>query len=341
MSDVLVLAYHAVSPTWKAALSVTPETLEAQLTRLVNRGWHGATFTEAVLRPPYQRTLAVTFDDAFKSVLVWAQPILARLGLRATVFVPTAFMSRRQPLLWPGIDDWLDTEFASELEGMCWEDLPTLVLQGWEIGSHTCTHPKLTRLTTRRPAMNSSDPAWMSKSTWVERVRRWPTRTATSISESPRLPVPRAIRRRADCREVSDPPACCCGLASASTKGTRCGAFGLRRTLPAVGSARPARGAITPEQAHQTYCELGGDYFQRRAPEQATKRLVAKLQQLGNPVTLQPDTADPKVISHQDDPREPCTVSRSTSARTVSRSSGGSSRKCSRSPRSASWRSRW
>ena len=34
----------------------------------------------------------------------------------------------------------------------------------------------------------------------------------------------------------------------------------------------------------ETYRELGGDYFQRRA----TRRLVAQLQQLGHTVTLQP-----------------------------------------------------
>jgi transposase len=38
----------------------------------------------------------------------------------------------------------------------------------------------------------------------------------------------------------------------------------------------------------QTYHDLGGDYFQRRDPERATKRLVTKLQALGHQVTHQP-----------------------------------------------------
>ena len=38
----------------------------------------------------------------------------------------------------------------------------------------------------------------------------------------------------------------------------------------------------------ETYRELGGDYFQRRDPQRATKRLVAKLQELGHAVTLEP-----------------------------------------------------
>jgi transposase len=38
----------------------------------------------------------------------------------------------------------------------------------------------------------------------------------------------------------------------------------------------------------QTYHDLGGDYFQRRDPERATNRLVARLEALGHHVTLQP-----------------------------------------------------
>jgi len=41
----------------------------------------------------------------------------------------------------------------------------------------------------------------------------------------------------------------------------------------------------------EVYRERGGDYFQRRDPAKATKRLVAKLQALGHTVTLQPQAA--------------------------------------------------
>lgn len=146
MADVLVLCYHAVSPTWDAAFSVTPDAFESQLTQLVRSGWRGATFTDAVLAPPAARTLAVTFDDAFSSVIDVAEPILTRLGLTGTVFAPTAFMSERQPLHWQGIEVWLGTPHEDELRCMSWEDLGRLVDRGWEIGSHTRNHPHLTTL---------------------------------------------------------------------------------------------------------------------------------------------------------------------------------------------------
>jgi peptidoglycan/xylan/chitin deacetylase (PgdA/CDA1 family) len=146
MTDVLVLCYHAVSPTWDADLSVTPDAFEQQLALLLRRGWRGATFRQAVERPPSRRTLAITFDDAFLSVLERAYPILSRLGLPATVFAPTSFTARRQPLSWQGIDHWAKTPHAGELECMSWEDLKRLADSGWEIGSHTRTHPRLTQL---------------------------------------------------------------------------------------------------------------------------------------------------------------------------------------------------
>lgn len=145
-TNSLVLCYHAVSPTWGAALSVSPDVLERQLSWFVRRGWCGSTFTDAVLDPAGSRALAVTFDDAFLSVFELAHPILRSLGLPGTVFAPTAFMSSRQTLSWPGIEQWATGPDAAELESMSWDELGTLSDDGWEIGSHTRTHPRLTDL---------------------------------------------------------------------------------------------------------------------------------------------------------------------------------------------------
>jgi transposase len=40
-------------------------------------------------------------------------------------------------------------------------------------------------------------------------------------------------------------------------------------------------------QTGELYRELGGDYFSRRDPERATRRLVAQLERLGHHVTLE------------------------------------------------------
>jgi len=146
VADVLVLCYHAVSDGWPSPLAVTPERLERQLTALIRRGYRGATFEQAATAPPSSRTLAVTFDDGYLSVLTAARPVLDRLGLPATVFVPTDFVGADGPMRWPGIDEWVGGAHEHELVGMSWEQLGSLRDAGWEIASHTCSHPHLSRL---------------------------------------------------------------------------------------------------------------------------------------------------------------------------------------------------
>ncbi len=145
MSDVLVLCYHAVSSSWEAELSVTPDDLERQVAFLLGRGWQAATFCEAALNPSAPRTVAITFDDAFASVRDYAAPILSALGVPATVFAPTMYLATGS-LTWPGIEHWKDAPPAYELNAMSWEDLGGLKELGWEIGSHTRSHPHLTQL---------------------------------------------------------------------------------------------------------------------------------------------------------------------------------------------------
>ena len=146
MTDVLVLAYHAVSERWPADLSVTPERFASQLALLTARGYRGATLHRALADPPADKTVVVTFDDGFRSVATLALPILRRYGLPATVFVPTDHVGTGRPMRWAGIDQWLGTEHEAELLPMGWTELAMLADAGWEVGSHTRSHPRLTRI---------------------------------------------------------------------------------------------------------------------------------------------------------------------------------------------------
>jgi peptidoglycan/xylan/chitin deacetylase (PgdA/CDA1 family) len=146
VTDVIVLCYHALSPTWEADLSTTPERFERQIALLSGRGYRGVRFSEAVRSHGQGRVLAVTFDDAYRSVLELARPILDRFGFPASVFAPTDGIDATRPLSWPGIDQWLDGPHERELTPMSWAELRTLADAGWEIGSHTATHPHLTQL---------------------------------------------------------------------------------------------------------------------------------------------------------------------------------------------------
>lgn len=151
MSQALVLCYHAVSGEWPAALSVRPDALNSQLRLLAQRGYRSCTFTELARgNTGPGKWVAITFDDAYRSVIELAAPIMEQLGFIGTVFAPTDYVGRDVPMSWPGIDHWLDSPHRDDLVPMNWQELRSLSDCGWEIGSHTCSHPRLTGLGSER-----------------------------------------------------------------------------------------------------------------------------------------------------------------------------------------------
>jgi peptidoglycan/xylan/chitin deacetylase (PgdA/CDA1 family)/predicted ATP-grasp superfamily ATP-dependent carboligase len=138
---LLVLAYHAITSGWSHPLALPPEAFRRQLQALRSRGYGGVTLTEAVLEPSSARRAAITFDDAFASVATAGREILGELRWPATVFVPTVAVSEGVPMRWLGGD-----APAAALRPLTWDDLAALAEQGWEIGSHSRTHPLLSAL---------------------------------------------------------------------------------------------------------------------------------------------------------------------------------------------------
>lgn len=149
---LVVLCYHGLSDSWPDDTAVTPADFTAQVEYFLRRGYQGATFTEALTAKPARRTLAITFDDANESVLRLGAPVLRRLGVPATIFVPTDYPDSGRPMSWAGIDRWLGGAHERELECLGWDSLGQLAERGWEIGSHTCSHPLLTELNDERLA---------------------------------------------------------------------------------------------------------------------------------------------------------------------------------------------
>jgi len=146
VNDLLILCYHAVSPSWRTEFAIDPGRLGSQVRFLLRRGYRPATLTAAIESSLPGKTVVVTFDDAYRSVLREGLPVLERLGVPATMFVPSAFATSQEPMAWPGMEDWAGTPFESELDCMSWEELRRLSAAGWEIGSHSRSHPVLTSL---------------------------------------------------------------------------------------------------------------------------------------------------------------------------------------------------
>jgi peptidoglycan/xylan/chitin deacetylase (PgdA/CDA1 family) len=141
----LIVAYHAVSSSWRSPLAITESALRSQLEYLHHSGYVGLTFADAERRTRDgtlpRRSVVVTFDDGYASNLL-AAPILAEFGYPATVFVVTGFTDSGAALSWYGIEDDQQSA-AAELRPLTWGELADLRDVGWEIGSHTVTHPLL------------------------------------------------------------------------------------------------------------------------------------------------------------------------------------------------------
>lgn len=138
----LVLCYHAVSDSWPDELAVPARLFEEHLTSLLRRGYRPVTARDALAG--HARSLHVTFDDAYKSVEN-GLAVLERLGVPSTVFACSGYAEDGRALDVPELTAEI-VAYPEELATMSWDELRDLAERGVEIGSHTITHPHLTRL---------------------------------------------------------------------------------------------------------------------------------------------------------------------------------------------------
>ena len=156
-----ILMYHGISreidatrhPYYRTVTS--PETFARHIDYLERHGYTVLTLSAAlrrlaasashpIARPPRQgesaaatardeRVVALTFDDGLRTFATEAFPILAARGFGATVFLSTGYLGKA----FPTGEACLHPSQVS-----------TLAAHGIEFGSHTVTHPQLSRLST-------------------------------------------------------------------------------------------------------------------------------------------------------------------------------------------------
>lgn len=137
-----VLAYHLVGGGTGSPVDLPEDLFRRQVEELAGLA-EVVSLGEAVRRLTMadagaQRPLAVlTFDDAYANFLDCAWPVLAELGLPATLFVPVGFLDGTHP---PPIR-------GADLPPARWAELAAAVAGGrLEIGSHSWTHRDLRTL---------------------------------------------------------------------------------------------------------------------------------------------------------------------------------------------------
>jgi len=168
LAELLVLCYHAVSDSWPSPAAISPARLHAQLRFLLARGYRPLTLSAALRERQSRRIMVVTFDDAYASILRSGLPVLESLGVPGTVFVPTDAANAAAQMNWSELAQWASGEHEDELRCMSWDELRELSAQGWEIGSHTCSHPHLTQISNAEAA----EELRLSRALCEERLQR-------------------------------------------------------------------------------------------------------------------------------------------------------------------------
>jgi peptidoglycan/xylan/chitin deacetylase (PgdA/CDA1 family) len=147
-----VLCYHRVGgPLELGVTRVARSVFARQMTALARAGWRTLTLAEyATSTSPYlfpiarlsspARRFLLTFDDGYANLAQEAYPVLADLGFTATTFLITDFIGR--------LNTW-DVRYTWErLLHLDWPAIEQWQARGFEFGSHSATHRRLTWLTT-------------------------------------------------------------------------------------------------------------------------------------------------------------------------------------------------
>ena len=140
MTFIPILAYHKIQKTFDFSVTyITPGKFEAQLKYLVDLGYESISLHDYISKKNiYGKKVIFTFDDAYASVFEYAFPLLTKYNFKASIFVITQFVGK--PNRW-------DYNFLKKGLGHCnWQQINTLASKGWEVGSHTVSHPNLKAL---------------------------------------------------------------------------------------------------------------------------------------------------------------------------------------------------
>jgi len=157
-SIVPVLMYHHVRPDG-GMIAATPEHFEDQLRWLSRRGYRTLSTDEFTRHLQGQgvprRSVLITFDDGYLDNWVYAEPLLRRYGMRATVFVVTGWVGNGpvRPQLGgegPLPETPEHRECERRIESGCadevilrWSEILTMRDRGvMEFHSHTHTHTR-------------------------------------------------------------------------------------------------------------------------------------------------------------------------------------------------------
>jgi peptidoglycan/xylan/chitin deacetylase (PgdA/CDA1 family) len=142
-AGVPILMYHQVTPRPAQEFSryaITPQRFAAQMTCLSLMGYR-AVGLDALLAGRGalpRRSVVITFDDGIEGCCEHVMPVLSARRFTATFYLVAGLVGQSSR--------WTRSEVGIELPLMDWAAVRSLEAAGFQVGSHTMTHPRLPTL---------------------------------------------------------------------------------------------------------------------------------------------------------------------------------------------------
>jgi poly-beta-1,6-N-acetyl-D-glucosamine N-deacetylase len=169
---LVVLAYHNVQKKPTSPMSVTPLQFRNEMRMIRNAGYTSASRQDVLAalagRPITGHKVLITFDDGPKGLWTYADPILAKYGMRATAFLITGVIDNHQPFY------------------LTWREVQAMHSSGrWDLESHTnLGHWRIpiNAAGLREPFMSNLE--WLPASKRLETMAEYSTRVSTDLTRS-------------------------------------------------------------------------------------------------------------------------------------------------------------
>lgn len=137
-----ILMYHRIGAPRRGSIVpgqyVRPNLFAAQMRFLRRRGYQAVGLTEFVAaldNPSGRKVVAITFDDAYRSVSEQGLPILQTHGFKATIFAVAGLVGKT--------NEWDEQKGDVSEALMSSDELRAALNMGMTIGSHSMTHADL------------------------------------------------------------------------------------------------------------------------------------------------------------------------------------------------------
>lgn len=142
MNNLIVLAYHSISPTpyseSDCTLTVRPNEFKKQIQYLIRKGYRNISASELHVSPlSKEKRFLITFDDGYEDNYLYAFPIIKELNCTALIFYTCNALKEQL---------FLTADKKSLLPFLTKAQILEMSNYGIEFGSHTFSHPHLPKL---------------------------------------------------------------------------------------------------------------------------------------------------------------------------------------------------